>query len=62
MDDHSAAERPEPPQQQDGEQEHQDEQSDGHKGPIRLEGGYRTEDSGCNGSNNICNFNIEVIN
>lgn len=36
MNDHSAAEGPEPPQQSDGEQEHQDEQSYGHKGPIRT--------------------------
>lgn len=34
---HGAAERPEPPQQSDGEQEHEDEQSYGHKGPIGLE-------------------------
>lgn len=36
---HGAAEGPEPPQQSGGEQEHQDEQSDGHKGPVRLRGG-----------------------
>lgn len=35
---HGAAERPEPPQQNDGEQEQQDEQGYGNKGPIRLEG------------------------
>lgn len=34
---HGAAERPKPPQQSDGEQEQQDEQSYGHKGPIRLQ-------------------------
>ncbi|TNN43757.1 hypothetical protein EYF80_046066 [Liparis tanakae] len=34
---HGAAERPEPPQQDGGKQEHQDEQSYGHNGPVRLE-------------------------
>lgn len=34
---HGAAERPEPPQQSDGEQKQQDEQRDSHYGPIRLQ-------------------------
>lgn len=34
---HSAAERPEPPQQSHGEQEQQDEQHNSHWGPIRLQ-------------------------
>lgn len=34
--DHSAAQRPEPPEESQDQEQHQDEQSYGQDGPIRL--------------------------
>lgn len=43
---HGATQRPEPPEQNDGEQQQQDEQRHGHKRPVGLEPEVKVQPSG----------------